>query len=348
MESTKRFAITFVAMVAVVTLPALGEDQPRANTGVELVEHRDIPDAQNDQQFVDAESGEIRYAIVQSDEVQVDDVQTDATGEVVADEAYADMTLEDENAHAIETADVGMGEEALIPRRQSRESSEEIIRAGQTSVPWYRSPFAALVVVLGVIGAVAAGVRRWVPAARAVSSDQMRVVGRTAISSKQSAVLLHVGKRVVLLGVTSDRVNTLAEITDESEVAQLVGQAKSADSKAQGFDAAGIASVGMKASEFDAALAREFEQYEESQANTQTTEDNSQATKGNTQTIDIATHPEVEAAMPQDVVEVSETPEPVEAPVATEPVTTEAKKSNGQPPKHLNDLLARLRSFQKS
>ncbi|MCA9253878.1 MAG: FliO/MopB family protein [Phycisphaerales bacterium] len=336
MESTKRFAITFIATVTVLTLPALADNQSRANTPVELSEHVQAAATLDEQQFVDADSGEIRYAIKQADEGQVE-ADIDATIETVPSQ------LEYEGAdEAVENGVLsGMGEDAVIPRRVSHQSSEEIVRAGQASVPWYRSPFIALVVVLGVIAAVATGVRRWVPAARSVSSDQLRVVGRTAISSKQSAVLLHVGKRVVLLGVTSDRVNTLAEITDESEVAQLVGQAKSAESKASGFDTSGIDSIGIKSSEFDAALAREFEQYEESEANTQTTKANSQPTE-------VATHPEVEVALPQDVVEVSETPEPIEAPVASEPVTAEAKKSNGQPPKHLNDLLARLRSFQKS
>ncbi|GJM25477.1 MAG: hypothetical protein DHS20C16_18920 [Phycisphaerae bacterium] len=319
MESTKRFAITFVTMVAWMTLPATADDEPKANTGVELNEYRDTPTTYDDQQFVDAETGEVRYAIN-----QIDDTQFDANDNHEAD----GLGAEEGGEFVAEPVDAGVGEEALIPRRNADEDAGEIVRAGQVSVPWYRSPFAALMVVLGVIGAVAASVRRWVPAARTVTSDQLCVVGRTAISSKQSAVLLHVGKRIVLVGVTPDRVNTLSEITDESEVAQLIGRAKSEESKSKGFDGATLGSELSGSGDFDSALAREIEQYDDVEVST------AQA--------------EVEASVAPTKADQTDAPQPEATVVAAEPAPASGTKSNGQPPKHLNDLLARLRSFQKS
>ncbi len=320
MESTKRFAITFAATVALFALPVRAEDQTRANTGVEL---REVVAEQDERVFAEADTGEMAYDVDQDAPSQIG-AKVNPEVEYTPEQTAAENrdVYEDEQAFA------GEIEESLIPRKGSSVSSSEIVRAGQTSVPWYRSPFAALLVVLGVIGAVAAGVKRWVPAARAVTSEQLRVVGRTAISSKQSAVLLHVGKRVVLLGVTPESVNTLSEITDESEVAQLVGRSKSDDAKAQGFDAATIASELPSPSGFDSALAREIEQYDDVQVT--------------------ASHPEVEDTASIETSDTTELPQEEEITATSESTPAATKKSNGQPPKHLNDLLARLRSFQKS
>ncbi len=316
MESTKRFAITFVATVTLLVLPALAQNHPVANTGVEL---REVVVAQGERGFQEADFVEQRYDTEQGQPSQV----VDNTG-LEDDNAAADVIADSGAAHEeipVATEEI---EESIIPRNGGEDASGEIARAGQAIVPWYRSPFVALLVVLGVIGAVATMVKRWVPATRTVTSEQLKVVGRTAISSKQSAVLLHVGKRVVLLGVTPECVNTLSEITDESEVAQLIGQAKTGEAKAQGFDATAIDSEIPVSSGFDSALAREIEQYEDAEVT--------------------ASHPEVE-----DAVAIAE-PEKIESPVLENASATTAveTKTNGQPPKHLNDLLARLRSFQKS
>jgi flagellar biogenesis protein FliO len=49
----------------------------------------------------------------------------------------------------------------------------------------------------------------------------MRVVARASLSPKHSVVLLGLGRRFILLGVASDRVSTLADISDPEEVAEL-------------------------------------------------------------------------------------------------------------------------------
>jgi flagellar biogenesis protein FliO len=121
--------------------------------------------------------------------------------------------------------------------------------SGSRDVPWYRGPFVALAAVLALIAGAWKVFKRYVPAARPVAPEALRVIGRTPISAKQSAVLLHVGKRVILVGVTPDSMRTLAEFTEDEEVAMLMGKAASATSPAQ--------------HEFRDALAQEFEKYED-------------------------------------------------------------------------------------
>ncbi|MDO8630511.1 MAG: flagellar biosynthetic protein FliO, partial [Phycisphaerales bacterium] len=53
----------------------------------------------------------------------------------------------------------------------------------------------------------------------------MRVVGRTALSPRQSLALVRVGRRFVVVGVSPDRVDAVCDITDSDEVADLAAQA---------------------------------------------------------------------------------------------------------------------------
>ena len=131
---------------------------------------------------------------------------------------------------------------ATVPRRTGPERS--VLR----SVSWYRSPYLALAVVLALIVGVGALFKRYVPGVRSLAGGAFRVVGRMALSPKQTAVLLHVGKRLVLIGVGSDRVQTLAEITDQEEVSFVLGQAAGPER--------------LSGDAFRSTLAREFEQYE--------------------------------------------------------------------------------------
>lgn len=83
-----------------------------------------------------------------------------------------------------------------------------------------------LALVLGLFAGVAWAGKRWLPRTGMVSHRGMiEVLGRHAIAPRQSVVLVKVGRRVVLLGVTPEHVSSLETIADPDEVAELVGRA---------------------------------------------------------------------------------------------------------------------------
>jgi len=104
--------------------------------------------------------------------------------------------------------------------------------------PWYRTGFGALAVVLLLIGAAVWILRRWVPAARSAESRLVRVVARANLSPKHSAALVRVGRRFVLVGMSGERVNTLCEISDPEEAAELSFRTESTTVRqdAEGFE----------------------------------------------------------------------------------------------------------------
>lgn len=85
-----------------------------------------------------------------------------------------------------------------------------------------------LAFVLIVIGVLAWAARRMFPRmGRAGGDGAITVLSRCVLSPKQSLCLVRLGRRIVLLGMTPDRINTLAEITDADEAALLIAAASS-------------------------------------------------------------------------------------------------------------------------
>lgn len=119
---------------------------------------------------------------------------------------------------------------------------------GSKSVPWYRSGLVSLGVVLAAIAGVSLLLRRLVPSVRAMNGGAIEVLGRNHLAPKQSLTLVRVGRRIVLVGVTPERLSTLCVIDDPQEVAELLGRAAGelASSEASGFDRA----LGEAAGEF--------------------------------------------------------------------------------------------------
>lgn len=78
--------------------------------------------------------------------------------------------------------------------------------------------------VLAMIGAAAYFARRWLPrVGPRIGGSSIKVVARHHLSSKQSLCLVRLGRGLVLLGVTPDRIATVAQIQDPEEVAEIVG-----------------------------------------------------------------------------------------------------------------------------
>lgn len=85
-----------------------------------------------------------------------------------------------------------------------------------------------LAFVLIVIVALAWAARRLFPRmGRSGGEGAITVLSRCVLSPKQSLCLVRLGRRVVLVGLTPDRINTLAEITDADEAALLIAAASS-------------------------------------------------------------------------------------------------------------------------
>jgi len=83
-----------------------------------------------------------------------------------------------------------------------------------------------LLAVLALIGAIALVVKRFMPTRRFLTgAGVLEIVARMPLSGKQSLVLVKMGRRLVLLGVSSDRVNSLDVVDDPDQVSVLIGEA---------------------------------------------------------------------------------------------------------------------------
>ncbi|MBI4578806.1 MAG: FliO/MopB family protein [Planctomycetes bacterium] len=82
-----------------------------------------------------------------------------------------------------------------------------------------------LAAVLALIAGLAFVLRKFLPARKLlVGSDVLRVVARTHLSPKQQLVLVKLGHRLVMLGVSPERVNALMTLDDPEQVAQVMGE----------------------------------------------------------------------------------------------------------------------------
>ena len=85
--------------------------------------------------------------------------------------------------------------------------------------------------VLALIGVAAFVVKRFMPAKTLLTgASVLDVVARLSLSPKQTLILVKMGRRLVLLGTTSDGITPLSEVTDPDQVAFLLGQAASGES----------------------------------------------------------------------------------------------------------------------
>jgi flagellar biosynthetic protein FliO len=98
----------------------------------------------------------------------------------------------------------------------------------------------SLFIVLAAVAGVALLVRRLVPSVRAMSGGTIEVLGRNHLSPKQSLALVRVGRRVLLIGVTAERLSMLCEIDDADEVADLLVRSSGRQSVSGETDGAGF------------------------------------------------------------------------------------------------------------
>lgn len=112
-----------------------------------------------------------------------------------------------------------------VPRTVRRSSkSATSRRPPDRETPWYRSGVGALAIVLVVVAGGYWLVRRYLPSVRTTGSSALRVVARTSVTPKHHLALVQFGRRFVLVGVSGDRLQTLSEVTETQEVAEVAAQ----------------------------------------------------------------------------------------------------------------------------
>lgn len=98
-----------------------------------------------------------------------------------------------------------------------------------------------LLVVLILIGGVALVVKRSMPARRMLGGGGvLSVLARLPVSTKQSLILVKMGRQLVLLGVSPDNISSLSVVSDPEQVAAMVGEVASSkkDSMSRAFSQA--------------------------------------------------------------------------------------------------------------
>ena len=135
------------------------------------------------------------------------------------------LTKEEPEATAdSETSDIDQNKtlDAFINEEDSTDNDKGFGDLGVMAV--VRMLFWVLLVVVALYGG-ARLLKRYVPAARNMfGSGTLKVVGRTFLSPKQSILLVRVGRRMVVVGVTATGMSALAEIRDPEELEYIANE----------------------------------------------------------------------------------------------------------------------------
>jgi len=120
---------------------------------------------------------------------------------------------------------------------ETEEGTEGDTDGGRTGLPGVGAVVKMLlwlgVVVVLIYGGVLV-IRRYVPSARNMfGGGTLKVVARTYISSKQSILLVRVGSKFVMVGVTGGSMSPLAEISDPAEAEKLAEELAAQDKHAR-------------------------------------------------------------------------------------------------------------------
>lgn len=111
-----------------------------------------------------------------------------------------------------------------------RESElKDVSRGRQNGSLWSVNDLWPLLSVMALVLVLAWIVKKATAGRRGLaSSGVIEVLSRTSLSGKQSLILVRMGRRLLLLGVTGDEMHTLCAVEEPDQVAMLVGEAASA------------------------------------------------------------------------------------------------------------------------
>lgn len=105
--------------------------------------------------------------------------------------------------------------------------------ASHAETPWYRSSLGALGLVLALMALLYMVLKRWAPSLKVQDGGLIRVMSRTVVGPRQSLLMVRIGQRLVVVGISPDRVERVCEIADSEEVAALTRQSAGRQSKAE-------------------------------------------------------------------------------------------------------------------
>lgn len=111
--------------------------------------------------------------------------------------------------------------------QQIRVSPSPIASSQPTSVdePYsYPKIILGMGVVIGLIFVLKWGAGKVAPGMNPKSGKSISILSRLPMGPKQQLMLIKVGRRVILVGNSGGQMNSLCQITDPDELAQLIGQ----------------------------------------------------------------------------------------------------------------------------
>lgn len=122
------------------------------------------------------------------------------------------------SAELLERENQPIGAGSKRPERSAR-SAFSSTSAGKN---WWFEGIMSLAAVLMLVGILAYVVRKWLPGARQLDRAGLEILGKTHLSPKQSLAVVKIGRRLVMIGITPDRISSLATIDEPAEVAAML------------------------------------------------------------------------------------------------------------------------------
>ena len=122
----------------------------------------------------------------------------------------------------VDSSRQGRGGAVIVRRHALEDGAMTAVRP----IPWYRSSVGALAIVLVLIAAMFYFLRGYARRNRwSEPGKVMPVLARTVLDSRHFLTLVQVGRRLLVLGVSPDKVSILSEITDPCEALEIAAQA---------------------------------------------------------------------------------------------------------------------------
>lgn len=117
------------------------------------------------------------------------------------------------------------GEQRILRRAEDATGGRAIVSRERAGGGWFSlRDVLPLAGVLGLIAVLALLVRRFLPGRHMLTGGgALEIVARLSLSPKQTLMLIRMGRRLLLIGMSSERMSTLAVVDDPDEVASLIG-----------------------------------------------------------------------------------------------------------------------------